>query len=200
VKELFFNAEVRRGLRRGTQRFLVSGDWGFDNQQLTTNNQQLTTNNQQLTTNNKFMNRREFLMWVGVGGIASSLPMAIAACTPQEKKVESAKVAKRPDGFGSIGTVAELKQKGQIFNKESVGVPVLVVSTATDAKSVSAINPTCSHKGCTVDWKPDQKAFVCPCHKATFSSDGKVIKGPAEKPLPLYETKIEGDAVLVKVS
>jgi cytochrome b6-f complex iron-sulfur subunit len=146
------------------------------------------------------MNRREFLMWVGVGGVASSLPIAIAACTPQAKKSESLAIAKRPDGFQSIGTVAELNQKGQIFNKESVGVPVLVVKTAADAKSISAINPTCSHKGCTVDWKSDQKAFVCPCHKAQFSTNGKVLKGPAEKALPLYEAKIEGDAVLVKVS
>jgi len=146
------------------------------------------------------MNRREFLMWVGVGGVASSLPIAIAACTPQANKSESSVVAQRSDGFQSIGTVAELNQKGQILNKDSAGVPVLVVKTAADAKSISAINPTCSHKGCTVDWKSDQKAFVCPCHKAKFSTDGKVLKGPAEKPLPSYETKIEGDAVLVKVS
>lgn len=146
------------------------------------------------------MNRREFLMWVGVGGVASSLPIAIAACTPQEKKSESSVVAKRPDGFQSIGTVAELNQKGQILNKESAGVPVLVVKTGTDAKSVSAVNATCSHKGCTVDWKLDQKTFVCPCHQAKYSPDGKVLKGPAEKNLPRYETKIEGDAVLVKLS
>ncbi|MFB8792021.1 MAG: ubiquinol-cytochrome c reductase iron-sulfur subunit [Potamolinea sp.] len=109
-------------------------------------------------------------------------------------------VAKRPDGFQSIGTVAELNQKGQILNKESAGVPVLVVKTAADAKSVSAVNPTCTHKGCTVDWKSDQNAFVCPCHQAKYSPDGKVIKGPAEKALPRYEAKIEGDTVLVKVS
>jgi cytochrome b6-f complex iron-sulfur subunit len=146
------------------------------------------------------MNRREFLMWVGVGGVASSLPIAIAACTPQAKKSESLAIAKRPDGFQSIGTVAELNQKGQILNKESAGVPVLVVKTAADAKSISAVNPTCTHKGCAVDWKSDQKAFVCPCHQAKYSPDGKVLKGPAEKALAKYETKIEGDAVLVKVS
>jgi cytochrome b6-f complex iron-sulfur subunit len=144
------------------------------------------------------MNRREFLMWVGVGGLASSLPVAIAACSPQTKKSESAVNPTRPDGFESIGTVAELNQKGQILKKESAGGPVLVVSNPANSQTVSAVNPTCTHKGCTVEWKAAQKSFVCPCHGAKFGPDGKVLKGPAEKPLPTYQAKIEGDSILVK--
>lgn len=35
------------------------------------------------------MNRREFLMWVGIGGLASSLPVALTACSPKTEKSES---------------------------------------------------------------------------------------------------------------
>ena len=153
------------------------------------------------------MNRREFLMWVGVGGVASSLPIAIAACSPQTQKSESPTSSTPPetsptrlDGFHSIGTVTELNQKGQILNKEFAAGGVLVVSNPVNPKTLSAVNSTCTHRGCTVEWKADQKAFVCPCHDAKYSADGKVLKGPAEKPLPTYEAKVEGDSVLVKTS
>jgi cytochrome b6-f complex iron-sulfur subunit len=144
-------------------------------------------------------------MWVGVGGIASSLPLAIAACSPKttesESQSKSAATSSGAGGFQSVGTVAELSQKGQILNKQSsAGSVIVVLSNPADPKSISAVNPTCTHKGCIVEWKSEQKAFVCPCHDAQFSPEGKVIKGPAEKSLPTYEAKIEGDSILVKTS
>jgi cytochrome b6-f complex iron-sulfur subunit len=146
------------------------------------------------------MNRRDFLMWVGVGGVASSLPIALAACSPKSEKSQSSVSPPRADGFQSIGTVAELKQNGQILKKELTAGPILVVSNPTDSTTVLAVNPTCTHKGCTVEWKTEEKSFVCPCHGAKFSTDGKVLKDPASKPLATYEAKIQGDSVLVKVS
>lgn len=141
------------------------------------------------------MNRRDFLMWVGVGGVASSLPVAIAACTPQSEKSES---PARPDGFTSIGTVGELNQKGQILKTGLAKGSVLAVTNPANPKTITAVNPTCTHRGCTVEWKADKKAFVCPCHDAEYSPDGKVIEGPAKKALATYQTKIEGDSILVK--
>ncbi|MEW6495134.1 MAG: Rieske (2Fe-2S) protein [Cyanobacteriota bacterium] len=143
------------------------------------------------------MNRREFLMWVGLGGIASSLPVAIAACTPQTEQSEVPTSLARADGFESIGTVAELNQKGQI-KKELAKGSVLIVSNPANPKTIKAVRPICTHKGCTVEWKTDKKAFICPCHDAEFSPDGKVLKGPAKKSLSAYEAKIEGELVLVK--
>lgn len=144
------------------------------------------------------MNRREFLVWVGIGGLASSLPIALAACSPKTEKSESSTMPKRADGFQSVGTVAELNQKGQILNKQFAGGSVLVVSNPANLKTITAVKPICTHRGCTVDWKADKKAFVCPCHQAEFSLDGKVLQGPAKKSLSTYSAKIEGDTVLVK--
>jgi cytochrome b6-f complex iron-sulfur subunit len=146
------------------------------------------------------MNRREFLMWVGIGGLASSLPVALTACSPKTEKSESPTLPKRTDGFQSVGTVAELNQKGQLLNKQFAGGSVLVVSNPANPKTITAVNPICTHRGCTVDWKADKKAFVCPCHQAEFSLDGKVIQGQAKKPLSTYNAKIEGDSVLVQVT
>ena len=152
------------------------------------------------------MDRRTFLGWVGVGMVASSLPIAIAACSSNStnsdnstNKNTSATPA-RTDGFQPIGTVAELDQKGLILNKQLAATPVMVIRDPNNSNTLAAVNPTCTHKGCTVAWKADKKLFVCPCHDAEYTADGKVVEGPAKQPLPSYEAKIEGDSVLVKVS
>jgi cytochrome b6-f complex iron-sulfur subunit len=122
------------------------------------------------------------------------------ACTPQSEKSQAPANSKSADGFQPVGTVAELNQKGQILKKDFAKGSVLIVSNPANPKSISAVNPTCTHRGCTVEWKKNKNAFVCPCHDAEFSLDGKVIEGPAKKPLPTYAAKIEGDSVLVKVT
>lgn len=152
------------------------------------------------------MNRRNFLTWVGVGWVASSLPVAIAACSSNTIEPESAKTStqaaassRRTDGFESVGTLSELESNaGQILNKEFTAGPVLVIRNPADPNTLSAVNPSCTHQGCIVGWQPEQKAFVCPCHASKFDINGKVNNGPATKPLPTYEVKIEKDLVLVK--
>jgi menaquinol-cytochrome c reductase iron-sulfur subunit len=57
--------------------------------------------------------------------------------------------------------------------------------------SVVAFGPICTHLGCAYHVENGQ--FVCPCHTSVFSFDGKVISGPAPRPLDRYETKIENN-------
>ena len=137
------------------------------------------------------MERRTFLGWVGLGWIASSLPVAIASLDMQSAKAASG-------DFKPIGTVSQLNSNGQILIAHGFGAePVLVVRDPKTAKVV-AVNPTCSHRGCHVDWKPDRDAFVCPCHHAQFSPDGEVLRGPASEPLQTYVVEVQGQQVLLK--
>lgn len=138
------------------------------------------------------MNRRAFVNWVGVGWLASSLPVAIAACASPTTQT---KPSPSKGGF-NIGTVAQLDKNQQLLNKNSPVGSVLVVRTTSGSK-LSAVNPTCTHAGCTVGWQANAQKFVCPCHKSEFGADGKVLKGPAAKPLKTYQAKIEGNSVLV---
>lgn len=141
------------------------------------------------------MNRRAFLTWVGVGWLASSLPVAIAACSSQSTQADS---SPNTGGFKSVGTVAELNKTGQLLNKNSPAGSVLVIGSSSS--NLVAVNPTCTHAGCLVEWQAAPKKFHCPCHGSDFGSDGKVLKGPAAKPLKTYTAKIEGNSVLVKES
>jgi cytochrome b6-f complex iron-sulfur subunit len=141
------------------------------------------------------MNRREFLGWVGVGGLASHLPTPIADCSQKINQPSVSATPSRADGFTEVGTVTELEQKGELSQDQ-----VLVVHASSESETIVAVNPTCTHAGCTVIWEKDQKAFVCPCHESEFAPDGKVLQGPAEKPLATYPTKLEGDTILVKTN
>lgn len=144
------------------------------------------------------MDRREFLNWVGVGGVVTCLPGTIAACTPKNQEAATPASPPRADGFQAVGTVADLEQNGQILSKDAAGNTVLVVRNPDNPEVIVAVNPTCTHAGCTVNWTADQQAFICPCHNSQFAANGAVLQGPATAPLPAYTTQLEGETVLVK--
>jgi cytochrome b6-f complex iron-sulfur subunit len=139
------------------------------------------------------MDRRMFLSWIGMGALASSLPMAIAACGLRDSKQTSAS-----GPFTSVGSVAQLDQTGQLLVTNGVPNPVLVVRQSADPSGLVAVNPTCTHAGCTVQWKADAKTFNCPCHGARYDAQGAVIQGPARRSLKTYAVQIEGDQVMVQ--
>ena len=64
-------------------------------------------------------------------------------------------------------------------------------------KEVIALAPQCTHLGCAYHWNQDKDEFECPCHTSAFSIDGKVLAGPAPRPLDRYDVKIEGNRLLL---
>lgn len=48
---------------------------------------------------------------------------------------------------------------------------------------VTAVNATCPHLGCIVNWNSAEKSWDCPCHGGRFTCEGKVIQAPALKDL-----------------
>jgi menaquinol-cytochrome c reductase iron-sulfur subunit len=60
---------------------------------------------------------------------------------------------------------------------------------------ITAFAPACTHLGCAYRWDNAQCEFLCPCHGSRFAMDGKVLAGPAPRPLDRYEVKIAGERV-----
>ena len=63
--------------------------------------------------------------------------------------------------------------------------------------SIVAYGPQCTHLGCAYHWEDGKNDFLCPCHSSVFSIDGKVVSGPAPRPLDRYDTKVQGTKLLL---
>ncbi|MDJ0707564.1 MAG: Rieske (2Fe-2S) protein [Leptolyngbyaceae cyanobacterium MO_188.B28] len=136
------------------------------------------------------MNRRDFMAWVGVGFLGSSLPVAIAACSSKSGSRE----------FERVGSLAELDASGQLLNETTDIGPVLVIRDPDNSDTVRAVNPVCPHARCTVAWQAEKTRFTCPCHGSEFDLDGAVARGPAREALGVYAVKLEGNQILAAKS
>lgn len=66
---------------------------------------------------------------------------------------------------------------------------------------VEALNVTCPHAGCPVEFKADTRSFLCPCHDSTFKLDGSLAsaKSPSPRGLDSLEAEVRnGTEVWVK--
>jgi len=63
--------------------------------------------------------------------------------------------------------------------------------------SAIAFGPQCTHLGCAYHWDDSRREFLCPCHNSLFAMDGKVISGPAPRPLDRYDVKVEGNKLFI---
>jgi Rieske Fe-S protein len=66
-----------------------------------------------------------------------------------------------------------------------------------DDQNVIAFTPQCTHLACAYHWDDKANNFLCPCHNSVFSIDGKVVSGPAPRPLDRYVTKIDQGKLLI---
>lgn len=103
-----------------------------------------------------------------------------------------------PGGFGGkivAGKPKEFKpgtvnyvQKGHFY-----------ISCLEDG-GILALWQRCTHLGCTVPWRKDEKQFHCPCHSSLYNTRGEVIGGPAPRPLDLFPMEVVDGNLVVDTS
>lgn len=102
---------------------------------------------------------------------------------PQDKMIQKSFTAKVDEGW--------------IKGKE-VGGTVYVRNLGNNQFLV--LSATCTHLGCTVNWKQDQNEFVCPCHGGRYTPQGINIPGtPPPKPLARYNAKIVDGKLVINL-
>jgi len=96
-----------------------------------------------------------------------------------------------------VASAAEFTSKGQLLIPKSPLGPVLVIRDRA-TEQLKAVNPTCPHRGCMVDWNGSSDMFLCPCHQARFNADGRWIGGKAvRRPLERYKVTVANGRILV---
>jgi cytochrome b6-f complex iron-sulfur subunit len=130
--------------------------------------------------------RRRFLRWVGkwsvVGALATQAGGVVRSFVPQvlyepSKKFKLGKPSQYPEGttFVPASRLFVVRERNQFY----------------------VISAVCTHLGCTVEWKTEQKEFDCPCHGSKFQADGTRFAGPAPRSLLWFPLSMSGDGFLV---
>lgn len=139
--------------------------------------------------------RREFLnrttnsligLWVagmallsGYAGLRYIWPTEKTAGPPGEKKISF--------------PFSEL-QEGDMKRILIDGKPAGIILAGGKLYGLSLI---CTHLGCIVNWHPEERRLICPCHAGVFDVNGAVLGGPPPRPLPSYEVKLIGNMVVI---
>ena len=141
--------------------------------------------------------RRDFLK-LGSAGVAG---LVAAPTGPQPSS--AADTPRYP-----VVTIAPLKDIGAgaaiPFAYPDARSPAMLLRLAEPAaggvgpnREIVAYSTLCTHKGCTVAFKPERKMLICPCHWSTFdpAKAGTLVIGQASQHLPQIELRVDNGMV-----
>lgn len=147
--------------------------------------------------------RRRFFQWVitacaGLIGLGLAVPLAGYVISPALKR--------REQEWVPVGTLEELRagQPTQLDYVRTIQDGYLTTKTQKavwaikhDKGDVTVFSPICTHLGCGYRWDSQDQKFKCPCHASVFDSSGKVVSGPAPRPLDELPAKVEDGEIYV---
>lgn len=101
-----------------------------------------------------------------------------------------------PDGTPMQFTIFKDRvDKWNMFPNERVGSVWL--RKDPESGEIVAFNSVCPHLGCTVDYRPANADFYCPCHASAFDLEGERLNAIPPRPMDSLQTKVEDGEVLV---
>ena len=137
-----------------------------------------------LSSTNHREHRRGFIAALGavIAGAAALVPASFAALAvildPLRQRggdaglVRVATLSGLPDdGVPRRYAVTSDRTDGWTRHTDTPVGSVYLVRTAGE---VRALNVVCPHAGCFVGLNPDRSGFACPCHKSSFTLDGRI--------------------------
>ncbi len=90
--------------------------------------------------------------------------------------------------------LTELKpNSGKIFRFGNR--PGLLVMNADG--TYRALSATCTHLGCTVQYRSDLRQIWCACHNGIYDLNGRNVSGPPPRPLEVFDVHSRGDEIVV---
>lgn len=124
--------------------------------------------------------RRKLLKGIAFIGVFGGLLWRFLVPSPKNHKESLLEVQK-----------SDIPLRGAlVFNRSRV----VIIRSEEDVYALSLV---CTHLGCTVNVTEDN--IVCPCHGSIFDREGKVLKGPSDKPLKRLEVEERGEKLVVLV-
>ena len=94
--------------------------------------------------------------------------------------------------IGKRFSMEEIKEAAELAKGEAKVVDYEGISIALykdEAGKLYAVNPSCPHIKCVVNWNNTEKSWDCPCHGSRFSYTGELLTGPSRKDLTVIDLK-----------
>jgi cytochrome b6-f complex iron-sulfur subunit len=138
-----------------------------------------------------------------VAALGGALATALESCggtgSPTSPSLGASSLPTVPGTLsGSTITVTitgtALAAAGSLALVRTSGGDVLVAHTATD--TFVALSSGCTHQSCEITAFAGQ-TFLCPCHGSRFDTSGRVVNGPASRPLQQYQTQFANDVLTI---
>ena len=73
--------------------------------------------------------------------------------------------------------------------------PGLLIMTSEG--TYRGLSATCTHLGCTVQYRNDLRQIWCACHNGIYDLNGRNVAGPPPRPLDVFEVHVRGDEIVV---
>jgi menaquinol-cytochrome c reductase iron-sulfur subunit len=131
-------------------------------------------------------------------GLAMAIPTILYLLVPpkprkQSKWIDAGDISALAPGVPVALSFQESRLDG--WKLETEKKTAWVVKEANN--QIVAFGPQCTHLACAYHWEMDEGKFKCPCHGSYFDIEGKVLAGPAPRPLDRYMTKIENNRLQI---
>lgn len=99
--------------------------------------------------------------------------------------------------FVTVADAAEVSD-GQLAMFDVGGERIAVANVRG---MLHAFGDTCTHAGCSLaEGELEGTVVTCPCHGSRFDvTTGEVLRGPAQKPVQSYATRVESQALQVEI-
>lgn len=131
---------------------------------------------------------------IGIPTIAYLIDPALRE-SAKEAWIPVGKLADMPIGKPVPFSFTRVQVNG--WERTSTSHGGFVIRKSEDPNDLLILNSRCTHLACTVNWNEDSQVYLCPCHDAKFSQDGKVLDGPPPRPLDHYdEFRVTDEGVL----
>jgi len=147
--------------------------------------------------------RRRFFQLVikasaGLIGFSLAVPLVGYLISPAFKRraqpwVDVASAGELPTGVPKQLEYVATVQDGYLETKTQKAVWAVKQTSG----EVTVFSPMCTHLGFGYHWDAGGQQFKCPCHDTVFDISGRVVGGPAPRPLDALPSKVDNGRLLV---
>ncbi len=125
------------------------------------------------------------------GGLLASL---VSFIYPVVRYLVPPQVAELGSDEVVAAKVAELKSNSAKVFRFGNRPGLLIMNRDGTYRAVSA---SCTHLGCTVQYRQDMRQIWCACHNGSYDLNGRNISGPPPRPLEVFDVHLRGDEIVV---